>query len=143
VATAFSPWKRVADDMLFPYRIWLQLGHGIFSVETPDRRDYCGDGFLASIGPRHFLRGNSAGRQHRNHEHQASIGPRYFRRGNLCADWSKVSAFPCFNWATAFSPWKSIPNCVDTGGQHLLQLGHGIFAVETGGGPPAWKFELQ
>ena len=35
-----------------------------------------------------------------------------------------------FNWATAFSPWK--PRDIHRGpAPNALQLGHGIFAVET------------
>jgi len=57
-ATEFSPWKLIKNYAVGSAAFVLQLGHGIFSVETHQCAERNVDPKQASIGPRNFLRGN-------------------------------------------------------------------------------------
>ena len=57
-ATAFLPWKCRRGNLSEPLHDQLQWGHGISAVEMPHHQPHPLTLQLASMGPRHFCRGN-------------------------------------------------------------------------------------
>ena len=109
----------------------LQLGHGIFSVETVFHGVVLSPLGFASIGPRNFLRGNGLTLINTHGQ------PIRFNWATEFSPWKLLNAelsglgTQSFNWATEFSPWKRLISGAAYDPVNQLQLGHGIFSVET------------
>ena len=130
-ATAFLPWNQFlhgdhlagdhelqwghgisAVESISNHRILmslgpLQWGHGISAVESRHLEIADIQHPRASMGPRHFCRGILQHREGARRRALASMGPRHFCRGIPRSSGSRGS------------------------GQHGLQWGHGISAVES------------
>ena len=130
-ATASPPWRRA-------------------TAQEQTRR--C---FMASIGPRRRRRGDPLAVAVQRIGEHASIGPRRRRRGDPTPEceprppyrsfnWATASppwrhrlllssreAQSRFNWATASPPWRPGKRRRGESEDALLQLGHGVAAVET------------
>ncbi len=99
------------SHQLLAFLAWanlLQLGHGIFSVETSTGQDRRG-----AATP------------------TLQLGHGIFSVETITQSTSILVQFLCFNWATEFSPWKQRNGRMGANLRLMLQLGHGIFSVET------------
>jgi hypothetical protein len=113
--------------------LWaLQLGHGIFSVESGRQGDQRLLHLGASMGPRYLLRGNKVFFSKNQKDNRvASIWATAFSPWKGASPMLfRVGSGPCFNWATAFLRGNVRATNDPEFKIFTLQWGHGIFSVE-------------